>query len=67
MIEVSTDVYSTISVAIQEMIPVVATYDGHHRLLCPHAQRPRDGSAANQRDELAPSHVRPQAQDKPSD
>ena len=30
---------------------------GHHRLLRARRERPRDGCAAEQRDELAPSHV----------
>lgn len=31
------DTYSKISMAIQEKIPIVATYNGHRRVLCPHA------------------------------
>ena len=31
------DIYSTISIAIQQQIPIIATYNGHRRVLCPHA------------------------------
>ena len=31
------DTHSTISAAIQQQIPIVATYNGHRRVMCPHA------------------------------
>jgi hypothetical protein len=31
------DTYSTISVAIEKKIPIIATYNGQRRVLCPHA------------------------------
>jgi hypothetical protein len=37
VIDTCTDVYSTIHCAIEQQIPILATYDGHRRLLCPHA------------------------------
>lgn len=37
MVTVALDVYTTISVAIERRIPIVATYNGQRRLLCPHA------------------------------
>lgn len=37
MVTMALDVYTTISVAIGRRIPIVATYNGQRRLLCPHA------------------------------
>lgn len=31
------DTYSTISSAIQQKVPIIATYNGYRRVLCPHA------------------------------
>ncbi len=39
------DSYSTISVAIQEQIPIIATYNGQRRVLCPHALGTKRGRA----------------------
>lgn len=37
MIAISTDVYATLTVAIQHQIPVSLVYNGSRRLVCPHS------------------------------
>jgi hypothetical protein len=37
MIDTCTDTYTTLAVAIQQHIPILADYNGQRRLLCPHA------------------------------
>jgi len=43
MIDTCIDTYTTLSIAIQEQIPILADYTGQRRLLCPHSLGSKKG------------------------